>query len=148
MKINYVPFNKGLTDHKDFLFKIKDENPNYSFLNGDNNLFIAQGEYNMIGILAISKRPYKKESISMDIAISKEEQKKGYGTYILENMSDYLIENNLCQTVILEISFLNLNSVKAALKAGFQKDDEVLEAFRKEDYRYIPYSKKTLTKRK
>lgn len=142
MEFKYIPFNIENKEQNKLVEELRKDNPGYTFLSLKNNLFLVQLEQKMIGAIAVNTRSYLKDSLAIDIAISKEEQNKNYGSRVLENFSDYLLDSDYCNTVILEISLLNIPSIKAAINAGYSVDEEVLETFRKEDYRYVPYSKK------
>lgn len=60
--------------------------------------------------------------VGLDYGVHPEYRKKGYGTKILLEVSDYFFKKNF-QSVVLCIDNSNKASINAALKAGFVKND-------------------------
>lgn len=73
-----------------------------------------------IGYLEISKK-LEFDCISLFYAIKECERKKGYGSFVLNQISNIILKDSLSaiKEIILTIDYQNIYSQKTALKSGF-----------------------------
>lgn len=86
------------------------------------NTYIVYYENNMIGYTSLSKVEFREGRYASTLynAISTKYANKGYGTLLLKEYSDYLLDSS--DVIILNIDTDNIASIRSAEKAGFVED--------------------------
>lgn len=91
-----------------------------------NNAFIVLEQNNPIGYLFISSMI--NDEVFIEYSILKEYRRKGYGKKLVNEISDYLFENNNIKSIILDIDPSNKNSMLLASSCGFFFDEDDYES--------------------
>jgi len=98
--------------------------------NNNNNIFhsafVIEDNTNPIGYLYISS--LKKDIVFLEYAILKDYRKMGYGSKIVNEISNYLFINNNIKSIKLDIDPGNKYSIALALSCGFTLDYEEYES--------------------
>ena len=96
--------------------------------NGIRNLrldvaYLVKDEEKAIGLIRLAKKYSDKHDISVDIAIHPRLRKKGYGTILLREISDYIFRNStLIKKIKLDVESTNEPGAKCAISADFKLD--------------------------
>lgn len=113
-----------------------------------NTAFVVLDEEVAIGYLFISSMI--NDEVFLEYAVLKEFRGMGYGSSIVNDVSDYLFQNFNIRSVRLDIDPSNKNSLLVANSCGFILDEENFEnrnfigkmQFVKENYNYISKRRK------
>lgn len=116
---NGVSSSKYIHQIKERLEKSKEDNTLF------NSAFIVLDEKNPVGYLFISSMI--NDEVFIEYSVLKEQRQKGYGKRIVNEISDYLFENNNIKSIILDIDPSNKNSMLLASSCGFFFDEEDYE---------------------
>lgn len=103
--------------------RLEKSNNNHSIYN---SAFIVLDENNPIGYLFISSMI--NDEVFIEYSVLKEHRQKGYGKKVVNEISDYLFENNNIKSIILDIDPSNKNSMLLASSCGFFFDEEDYES--------------------
>lgn len=116
----------GISSSK-YIHQIKErlENSNKKDKTIYNSAFIVLEEKNPIGYLFISSMI--NDEVFIEYSILKEYRQKGYGKKVVNEISDYLFENNNIKSIILDIDPSNKNSMLLASSCGFFFDEDDYE---------------------
>ena len=138
MKLNtleLVPYKKGehdsiinqiiLDDQNHYVKQIlerinKDNGQEFQFDKG----YLVKLQEKIIGYLYFS--PISNYRLYIEYSILKQERKKGYGTLLLEEATNYILDNYNIKQIMLDIDQSNLASMKTALSCGYNYDDETI----------------------
>jgi len=99
-----------------------------------------------VGYVFFDQLHYLDDSISITIGIDKDhrstEEKSGIGSLIISDITNYLLNNGLCETVVLETLPTDQRGQKMAEKTLFKRDWNLTAKFYEEGYNEIPYVKR------
>lgn len=84
--------------------------------------FLVKIDNEIIGYLFISKKI--KDEVFLESSILKKHRGKKYSTLILNEVSNYLMDEHNIKSIMLDIDPSNLSSIRSALSAGYQIDEE------------------------
>lgn len=88
--------------------------------------YLVKQEEAAIGLVRLAKKNSNCHDISVDIAIHPLFRRKGYGTILLKEISDYILTNStLIKNIKLDIASSNKNAAKLAAKANFKLEGYV-----------------------
>ena len=87
-----------------------------------NTGFFVTIDSTIVGYLFISK--CVDDEVYLENSLLKEYRGKGYGKLILNDVSNYLIENYNIRSITLDIDRSNIASIKTALSCGYIMDEE------------------------
>lgn len=138
MKLNKIELiNYDKEQHKSIINQIIADDPNHYVKqiaeritkdNGDDFQFdkgyLVKLEEKIIGYVYFS--PISNYRLYLEYSILKQERNKGYGKLILEEASNYILENYNIKKIILDIDQSNLASMKTAISCGYNYDDETI----------------------
>lgn len=96
-------------------------NNNFSF----QSAYVILDNENPVGYVYISNNV--KDEVFLELSILKDKRNMGYGSKIINELSDYLFNKYNIRFVKLDIDPSNINSVKTAEACGFLFDEEEYE---------------------
>lgn len=148
-EINMQKFSQE--KHGSFMDKLKNDPQLSSYLMRENNLYILEYAGNFVGYLYIDQLRYFSQSITLSMGLSEEfrssEKRRGIGSYLLNNISEYLLNNEWCDNIILELQYGNQTTSKWAQNANYEYDFALAERFLQERYHEIPYVRTRVNKK-
>lgn len=98
----------------------KDNGHEFEFDKG----YLVKLQEKIIGYLYFS--PISNYRLYIEYSILKQERKKGYGTLLLEEATNYILDNYNIKQIMLDIDKSNLASMKTALACGYNYDDNTI----------------------
>lgn len=88
-----------------------------------NNAYLVEHENNIVGYVYLSRQQHN--NIYIEYLIIKDHRKKGHATNILDELIEYLFENNPdLESIHLSIDPSNIKSINVAEKLGFICDED------------------------
>ena len=87
--------------------------------------YIVLSKNEPIGYVYISNNV--KDEVFLELSILKDKRNMGYGSKIINELSDYLFNNYNIRCVKLDIDPSNINSIKTADSCGFLFDEDEYE---------------------
>lgn len=84
--------------------------------------FLVEINNEIIGYIFVSKKI--NDEIFLEYSILKKYRGKKYSTIILNEISNYLMNKHNIRSIVLDIDPSNLSSIRSALSAGYQIDEE------------------------
>ena len=132
-KIELVQYNESLKDYAKQL--LLDDNNRYvkqveERLNKDNSNtvfdrgFLVKLQDKIIGYLYFS--PISNYRLYLEYSVLKNERNKGYGKLILNEATNYILENYNIKKIMLDIDKSNLASMNTAISCGYNYDDDTI----------------------
>ena len=112
------------TSKSNYIHSIKERLVNFNTMKTfpfETSFFVAINN-KIIGYLFISK--CVNDEVYLENSILKEYRGMGYGKIILNDISNYLIDNYNIKSIVLDISPSNIASIKTALSCGYTMDEE------------------------
>lgn len=109
----------------------------------DTGFVVSLANGNLIGYLFISA--IRNDEVYLEYSILKDCRAKGYGSFMLQNVTDYLFENYNIRDIALDIDVSNEASMKTAIGCGYY-EEEYLETgrvtFKNYNFHYIDKRRK------
>lgn len=84
--------------------------------------FLIKIDNQIIGYMFISKK--RNDEVFLEYSILKKYRGKKYSTLILNEVSNYLMNEHNIRSIALDIDPSNLSSIRSALSAGYEIDEE------------------------
>lgn len=99
---------------------IKDNGEEFQFDKG----YLVKFKEKIIGYVYFS--PISNYRLYIEYSILKEERKKGYGKLLLQESTNYILENYNIKKIVLDIDNSNLASMNTAIACGYNYDEETI----------------------
>lgn len=131
--LELVQYNESLKDYAKQL--LLDDNNRYvkqveERLNKDNSNtvfdrgFLVKLQDKIIGYLYFSS--ISNYRLYLEYSVLKNERNKGYGKLILNEATNYILENYNIKQIMLDIDKSNLASMNTAISCGYNYDDDTI----------------------
>lgn len=88
------------------------------------NGFLVKLQDKIIGYVYFS--PISNYRLYLEYSVLKSERKKGYGKLILNEVTNYVIQNYNIKQIMLDIDRSNLASMNTAISCGYNYDDDTI----------------------
>ena len=87
----------------------------------DTGFVVATNDSKLLGYLFISS--IRNDEIFLEYSILKDKRGMGYGSLLLNKVTDYLFSNYNIKNIALDIDVSNLASIKTAISAYYTEDE-------------------------